>query len=113
VGDEGGDQVIWSLLEARFPQKEKVDELGEILGDAFALRVREGETMKMWAARGQEVFDRCERKTGVSLPDQARGWITLHRSGSGLSEEQKAVVIACAGGDLSPSAWLCHRAILI
>lgn len=50
VGDyqkEGGDQVLWSLLDARFPQKEKVNELGEILGEVFALRVREGETMKM------------------------------------------------------------------
>ena len=54
--------------------------------------------MKVWAARSQEVFDRCNRKTGVNFPDQARGWLTLHRSG--LSDEQKAVVIARAGGDL-------------
>ena len=55
--------------------------------------------MKLWAARSQEIFERCQRKTNVNFPDQARGWLMLHRSG--LSEEQKAVVIARAGGDLS------------
>ena len=28
----GGDAVLWGLLDSRFPQKEKVDELGELLG---------------------------------------------------------------------------------
>eukprot|EP00435_Cladocopium_sp_Y103_P063149 s214_g24.t1 len=96
---EGGEAAIWALLDSRFPQQEKVDELGEILGEVFSLRIREGESMKLWAARCQEVFEKCKRKTSVSFPDQARGWITLHRAG--LSEEQKAVVIARAGGDLN------------
>ena len=34
---EGGDDVLWELLDYRFPQKEKVDELGEILGEVFTL----------------------------------------------------------------------------
>ena len=59
--------MLWSLLDARL-QKEKVNEFGEILGEVFALPVREGETMKMWAARSQEVFDGCKRKTGASFP---------------------------------------------
>lgn len=73
----GGDALIWKTLDSRFPQKEKVDELGEILGEVFGLRVKEGESMKVWSARSQEVFDRCQRKTGVKFPEQARGWITL------------------------------------
>ena len=81
----GGDSVICNLLDARFPQKEQVDKLGEIMGEVFGLKVREGETMKMWAARSQEVFERCNRKTGVQCPDQARGWLMLHCAG--LSEE--------------------------
>ena len=95
---EGGDAVLWQLLDKRFPQKESVDELGEILGEVFALKVKDGENMKAWSASSKELFDRCARKTGVKFPDEARGWITLHRAG--LSEEQKAVVIARAGGDL-------------
>ena len=63
----GGDAVLWQLLDARFLQKEQVDELGEILAEVFSLKVKKGETMKMWAARSQEVFDRCARKTGVKL----------------------------------------------
>ena len=54
-----GDKALWKYLDQRFPQKDDVDELGEILG----------------------------------------GWVTLHRCG--LSDEQKAVVIARAGGDLN------------
>lgn len=95
----GGDSVIWALLDQRFLQKEQVDELGEILGEVFALRVKDGESMKMWAARSQELFERCARKTGLKFPEEARGWLMLHRAG--LSEEQKAVVIARAGGDLN------------
>ena len=93
-----GDQVLWSLLDKRFPQLEVVDELGEILGEVFNLRSQEGETMKQWAARASELFDRCHRKTGVQFPDEARGWLLLHRAN--LSEEQKAVVISRARGDL-------------
>lgn len=67
-----GDDALWKLLDARFPQNEKVDELGEILGNVFTLKVRDGENMKTCAARSQEVFDRCNRKTGVNFPDQTR-----------------------------------------
>ena len=93
-----GDALLWRLLDARFPQKEVVDELGEILGEVFHLHSKEGETMKQWTARAQELFDRCARKTGVQFPDEARGWILLNRSG--LSDEQRAVAIARAHGDL-------------
>ena len=98
----GGADVLWELLDSRFPQKEQVDELGEVLGEVFTLKVQEGESMKMWCARSQEVFEKCARKTGVKFPDQARGWLTLHRAG--LTDEQKAVVIARAGGDLTREA---------
>ena len=64
-----------------------MDELGEILGEMFMLKVRDGENMKTWAARSQEVFERCNRKTGVNFADQARGCLTLHRSS--LPEEQR------------------------
>ena len=93
-----GDAVLWALLDKRFPQLEVVDELGEILGQVFGLRSQEGETMKQWTARASDLFDKCHRKTSVQFPDEARGWLLLHRAG--LSEEQKAVVIARARGDL-------------
>ena len=90
--------MLWDLLDKRSPQLEAVDELGEILGQVFHLRSNEGENMKQWSARASELFDRCYRKTGVQFPDEARGWLLLHRAG--LSEEQKAVVISRPRGDL-------------
>eukprot|EP00435_Cladocopium_sp_Y103_P031712 s1210_g8.t1 len=84
-----GDKVIWTILDGRFPKLETVDELGEILTEVFALRGREGETMKQWTARASELFDRLNRKTGVAFPEEARGWILLNRAM--LTDEQRAV----------------------
>lgn len=68
-----GDQLLWQLLDARFPKLETVDELSQILTEVFSLRAREGENMKQWTARASELFDRCNRKTGAGFPEEARG----------------------------------------
>ena len=99
---KGGDKVLWDLLDIRFPQKDTVDELAEILGEVFSLQSKDGETMKQWVARSSELLDRCYRKTGVQFPDEARGWLLLNRAG--LSEEQRAVVISRARGSLQREA---------
>ena len=88
---EGGDSILLAPLDQRFPQKDTTDEMGETLGLIFGLRPNDGESMKSWVARATELFDRCERKTQVKFPEEARGWILLHRTT--LSEEQKAVVL--------------------
>ena len=93
-----GDALIWNLLDARFPKLEVVDELAETLNEVFTLRAKEGETMKQWTARATELFDRCSRKTSVSFPEEARGWILLNRSM--LTDEQRAVVVSRSRGDL-------------
>ena len=76
--------------------------MGETLGLIFGLRSSDGETMKSWVARATELFDRRERKTQVKFLEEARGWILLHRTT--LSEEQKAVALARAQGDLRRTA---------
>ena len=48
---EGGEQVLWDLLDARFPQKDASDEMGEILGEVFALKAKDNEALKAWIAR--------------------------------------------------------------
>ena len=93
-----GEEVLFKILDARFPQRDTADELGEVLHEVFNLRANEGEALKAWVSRAGELFDRCRRKTGVSFPDEARGWLTLKRSG--LSEEQQAVVLARSMGSL-------------
>ena len=50
----------------------------------------------VWIARATECFDRCSRKCNVAFPEEAAGWLILHRPG--LTEEQKAVVLARSGG---------------
>ncbi|CAK9117483.1 unnamed protein product, partial [Durusdinium trenchii] len=74
------------------------DEMSETLTEIFNLKIHEGESLKAWISRASEMFDRCLRKTNVSFPEEAKGWLILHRSG--LSNEQKAVCLARSLGVL-------------
>ena len=51
-----GDKVLWQLLDQRFPEKEKTDELAEVLGEIFALRARDGESLRSWISRSTELY---------------------------------------------------------
>ena len=95
---EDGAATLWSLLTARFPEKESEDQMGEALGEVFALCAKDGETMQQWSSRVHEVFQKCVRKAKVEFPSPAQGWITLNCAG--LSEEQKAIVKAKTQGKL-------------
>eukprot|EP00435_Cladocopium_sp_Y103_P031858 s655_g8.t1 len=93
---ENGEDKLFALLDERFPQKEASDEMSEALTEVFNLKALEGETLKVWISRATEMFDRCKRKCQVSFPEEAKGWLILHRSG--LNDEQKAVIMARSGG---------------
>ena len=95
---EDGAATLWNLLTARFPEKESEDQMGEALGEVFALCAKDGETMQQWSSRVHEVFQKCVRKAKVQFPSAAQGWITLNCAG--LSEEQKAIVKAKTQGKL-------------
>ena len=56
---EGGDDVIFTLLDRRWPEKDRTDEIGENIAEVFALKAKEGEGVRQWRARAREVFDRC------------------------------------------------------
>ena len=90
--------MIFALLDQRWPQKDRADEMGEIIAEVFSMKGKDGETLRQRAARSREVFDRCARKGGVKFPEEARGWVLLNCSG--LSESERAVVLARAQGDL-------------
>ena len=72
--------------------------MSEVLTEIFSLRAAEGEGVKAWISRATEMFDKCRRKVSVSFPEEAQGWLILHRSG--MNEEQKAVCLARSLGDL-------------
>ena len=95
---EDGEKKILELLQARFPEKEPHDQMGEALGEVFGLAAKEGESMKEWTARVGDTFERCKRKAAVDFPKEARGWIALHCAS--LTEEQKAIVKAKTQGAL-------------
>ena len=95
---DGGEEVLFALLDQRWPIKDKAEEIGEHVSEVFMLKSKEGETIRAWCARAREVFDRCERKTKVSFPEEARGWILLNCSG--MNEEQRAVILARGNGSL-------------
>ena len=95
---EDAAKNVWRLLQERFPEKESEDQMGEVLGEVFGLAAKEGESMQQWAARVQEVFQRCKRKADVEFPTAAQGWIALNCAG--LTEEQRAIVKAKAQGRL-------------
>ena len=92
IRKEGGDKVILNLLTKRLPEKDASDEMPENLTDIFGHEATSGETLKAWISRATESSDKLQRKTGVSFPEEARGWVILHRSC--LSSEQQAVVLA-------------------
>ena len=52
---EGGDTVLLELLDKRFPEKDKTDELGEMLAEVFSLKVQDNETVKRWIGRASEL----------------------------------------------------------
>ena len=87
-----GEKKIFDLLDVRFPTKDSADELSENMTKIFELRAQEGESLKMWISRATEAFELLKRKTSVSFPEEARGWMILNRSG--LTSEQRAVVLA-------------------
>ena len=93
-----GESVLLRLLDARFPQRDETDELAEVLNEVFTLRAKEGESLRSWISRATELFDKCERKSAVKFPEEARGFMLLRWSG--LSEEQQAVVRGRALGVL-------------
>ncbi|CAK9116539.1 unnamed protein product, partial [Durusdinium trenchii] len=95
---KGGDLVIFKLLDRRWPELDRTDEIGENIAEVFALRAKEGETLRQWCARARECFDKCARKTGVKSPEEARGWILLNQSG--MAEADRAICLARAQGDL-------------
>ena len=76
-----GEKVLLKMLDSRFPERDESDELGEVLNEVFNLRAKEGETLRNWVSRATELFDRCERKSGVKFPEEARGYMLLKWSG--------------------------------
>ena len=93
---EGGENVIFTILEARYPDKDAIDSASKALFDVFEVSAHEGERLSEWSARAESVFQACQRDAGTTFADMVKGHLCLHRCG--LSDDQRAVVLGRTGG---------------
>ena len=91
-----GENLIFNILEARYPDKDPIDRAGKALFDVFELSAREGERLSEWSARAESVFHACQRDAIIAFPDMVKGYLCLHRCG--FSDDQRAVVLGRTGG---------------
>ena len=49
---ESGENVIFTILEARYPEKDPKNRAGTALFDVFEVSAREGERLGEWSAKG-------------------------------------------------------------
>ena len=94
---DGGENMIFNMLEARYPDKDPIDRAGKSLFDVFEVSAREGESLSEWSARAESVFHACQRDAEMAFPDMLKGYLCLHRCG--LSDDQRAVVLGRTGGN--------------
>ena len=63
-----GHKVIFAILDKRWLENDRTDEIAEKLTEIFMLKAREGEQLRSWSARSRSAFERCSRKTGAMDP---------------------------------------------
>ena len=56
-------EVIFTVLEARYSDKDPIDRAGKALFDVFEVSAREGERLCKWSARADSVFHACRRNS--------------------------------------------------
>ena len=88
--------VIFTILEARHPEKDAIDRGGKTLFHMFEVSAREGERLGEWSARAESVFKACQRDVGIAFPNMVKEYLCLHRCG--LSDDRRAVVLGRIGG---------------
>ena len=92
IAIEDGDRKVWEALHSRFPEKEPLDQMGEVLGEVFALCAADGETSKQWTARVKETFEKCKRMDHHQLR-----WIDRTREGHHQGEDSGQLGVRCSG----------------
>ena len=93
IEQPGGQDLIYSLLDERFPEEASHDRLGQVLDTIFDLKVEKGETTATYTGKARAAFAAAETE-GVKFPSVARGYLLLRFAK--LSQEKKAVVMAAA-----------------
>lgn len=92
---DGGQDVVYQVLDDRYPEESTHDRLGEILDAIFDLKVERGESTAVYTGKARAAFSAAEAE-GVKFPETARGYLVLRFAK--LSPEKKAIVLAAARG---------------
>ena len=58
--NDGGENRICNMLEARYPDKDPIDRAGKALFDVFEVSAREGERLSEWSTKAESVFHACQ-----------------------------------------------------
>ena len=67
----GGEQILFDILDQRFPEIASQDKIGEALDDVFKLRVERNERTAGYTGRCREAFERASRE-GITFSSLAR-----------------------------------------
>ena len=89
----GGQDIIYQILDERFPEEAVHDRLGEVLDGIFDLKVEKNESTAAFTGKARAAFTAAEAE-GVKLPSVAKGYLLLRFSR--LASDKKAVVMAAA-----------------
>ena len=89
----GGQDIIYQVLDERFPEEAVHDRLGEVLDGIFDLKVEKNESTAAFTGKARAAFTAAEAE-GVKLPSVAKGYLLLRFSR--LPADKKAVVMAAA-----------------
>jgi len=89
----GGQDLVYGVLDDRFPEEAIQDRLGEVLDGVFDLKVDKGETTAVYTGKARAAFSAAEAE-GVKFPDVARGYLLMRFAR--LSAEKRAVVLAAS-----------------
>eukprot|EP00435_Cladocopium_sp_Y103_P001390 s2644_g1.t1 len=90
---DGGHQVIYDVLDGRFPEEAVHDRLGEVMDGIFDLKVERGESTSVFTGKARSAFAAAEVE-GVKFPDVARGYLLMRFAR--LSPEKRAIVLAAS-----------------
>ena len=93
IEDPGGHDLVFQVLDERFPEEATHDRLGKVLDAVFDLKVEKGETTSTNTGKARAAFAAAEAE-GVKFPAVARGYLLLRLAK--LPQEKKAVVMAAA-----------------
>ena len=95
IEQPGGEDVIFAILDDRYPELPASDKLGDVMRTCLRLQTQKHEEASGYTARARAAFAEAERE-GILLPEMARGLILLE--GCRLDGDKEAGVMAAAQG---------------